>query len=97
MKGKVGLVLGFAAGYVLGSRAGKERYRQIQQVASKVWRSGPVQSVAQRVEGAAREQVQTAQNFVIVKSKSLLHAATAPKNSEDGAARDAAARGGSRS
>src|SRR3546814_17314066 len=31
MKGKVGLVIGLAAGYVLGARAGRERYEQIKE------------------------------------------------------------------
>jgi hypothetical protein len=43
MKGKLGLVLGLAAGYVLGSRAGHERYEQIKEQAAKVWNTDPVQ------------------------------------------------------
>ena len=29
MRGKIGIVVGLAAGYVLGSRAGRERYEQL--------------------------------------------------------------------
>ncbi len=29
MKGKIGLVVGLGVGYVLGTRAGRERYEQI--------------------------------------------------------------------
>ena len=29
MRGKVGLVIGLGVGYVLGTRAGRERYEQI--------------------------------------------------------------------
>lgn len=43
MKGKVGLVIGLAAGYVLGSRAGRERYEQIKAQALKIWNLEPVQ------------------------------------------------------
>lgn len=43
MKGKVGLVIGLAAGYVLGARAGRERYEQIKAQALKVWNLEPVQ------------------------------------------------------
>ncbi|QEW04468.1 hypothetical protein [Microbacterium lushaniae] len=43
MKGKVGLVIGLAAGYVLGSRAGRERYEQIKEQAVKAWHTDPVQ------------------------------------------------------
>lgn len=43
MKGKVGIVVGLAAGYVLGSRAGRERYEQIKSGFLQVWNTPPVQ------------------------------------------------------
>ena len=43
MKGKIGLVIGLTAGYVLGARAGRERYNQIAKFASSVWNTAPVQ------------------------------------------------------
>lgn len=43
MRGKVGIVVGLAAGYVLGSRAGRERYEQIKDGFLKLWNLGPVQ------------------------------------------------------
>ncbi|MCR2783325.1 MULTISPECIES: hypothetical protein [unclassified Microbacterium] len=43
MRGKIGLVVGLAAGYVLGTRAGRERYEQIKAQAMKVWELEPVQ------------------------------------------------------
>ena len=43
MRGKVGLVIGLAAGYVLGTRAGRERYEQIKAQVDKVWNLEPVQ------------------------------------------------------
>jgi hypothetical protein len=49
MMGKVSFVLGAAAGYVLGARAGQKRYDQIKTKASRMWSSEPVQS---RVETA---------------------------------------------
>lgn len=50
MKGKVGLVIGLAAGYVLGTRAGRERYEQIKTQAAKVWELDPVQAQVTRVQ-----------------------------------------------
>lgn len=35
MRFRTGLVVGFAAGYVLGSRAGRERYEQLASMARK--------------------------------------------------------------
>ena len=43
MRGKIGIVVGLAAGYVLGSRAGRERYDQIKSNLLKVWNTDPVQ------------------------------------------------------
>lgn len=50
MRGKVGLVIGLAAGYVLGTRAGRERYEQIKAQAKKVWNLDPVQEQVTKVK-----------------------------------------------
>lgn len=50
MRGKVGLVIGLAAGYVLGTRAGQERYEQIKEQAAKVWELDPVQNRVEKVK-----------------------------------------------
>ena len=44
MRGKAGLVIGLAIGYVLGTRAGRERYEQIKAQAAKLWEMEPVQA-----------------------------------------------------
>jgi len=54
MKGKVGLVIGLAAGYVLGSRAGRERYEQMKSQALKVWNLDPVQEQVGKVKDFAK-------------------------------------------
>ena len=46
---RMAFVAGVAAGYVLGTRAGKQRYEQIKDRAQQVWASEPVQ---QKVEVA---------------------------------------------
>lgn len=88
MKGKIGLIIGFGLGYVLGSRAGRQRYEQIKQTAEKVWESDGVQRVSNQVRGYVSDQVATAQNYVVGKGKQLLHVATAPKQAEDQAVRE---------
>jgi len=50
MRGKIGIVVGLAAGYVLGSRAGRERYEQIKSGFLKVWNTDPVQKQVDRVK-----------------------------------------------
>lgn len=47
------LVIG-AAGYVLGSRAGRERYEQIKRQATKAWNKPVVQDAADNVEQAVK-------------------------------------------
>jgi hypothetical protein len=41
MRFKFGLLLGFAGGYLLGSKAGRERYNQIMNVAGQIGQSEP--------------------------------------------------------
>lgn len=57
MRGKVGLVIGLAAGYVLGTRAGRERYEQIKAQAAKVWNLDPVQEQVGKVTDFAKSSV----------------------------------------
>jgi hypothetical protein len=53
MKGKILLVVGLGVGYVLGSRAGRERYDQIVAKAQQFWNDPRVKT-----------QVNNAQEFV---------------------------------
>lgn len=55
---RMGLVLGIAVGFVLGARAGRERYDQLVVLASKA-------RVSPAIQGAA--------GFVAAKATSLLH------------------------
>ncbi len=52
--GKLTFIAGMAAGYVLGSRAGRQRYEQIRRTSGKVWHSGPVQKQVFNAKEAAR-------------------------------------------
>jgi len=65
MKGKILFVFGLAMGYVLGTRAGRERYEQIKAGAEKVWMDPRVQ-----------EQVHTVEEFVKDKAPDLADKAT---------------------
>jgi hypothetical protein len=56
MKGKAGLVIGLAVGYVLGTRAGRERYEQIKSQWLKVWDTEPVQTQVTKVKDFAKSQ-----------------------------------------
>jgi hypothetical protein len=46
MRGKLMFITGLAAGFVLGSRAGREKYEEIRSSAKKVWEHPSVQEAA---------------------------------------------------
>lgn len=62
MKSKVMFLVGLGLGYVLGTRAGRERYEQLRASAEKLWTNPRVQTQVQRAEdyvrGAAPEVVE---------------------------------------
>ena len=62
MKSKVMFLVGLGLGYVIGTRAGRERYEQLRASAEKLWTNPRVQTQVQRAEdyvrGAAPEVVE---------------------------------------
>ncbi|GAA2226614.1 YtxH domain-containing protein [Herbiconiux moechotypicola] len=57
MRGKIIFAVGLATGYVLGTRAGRERYEQIKAGAEKVWNTPVVQSGVGKVQEFAGTRV----------------------------------------
>jgi hypothetical protein len=53
MRFRLGLTTGFATGYVLGTKAGKERYEQLRSAWQSLTNSAPAQQVGAEVRGAA--------------------------------------------
>ena len=51
---KITFLAGAAVGYVLGARAGKQRYEQIKRVSRKLWTSGPVEAKKADLKIAAK-------------------------------------------
>lgn len=64
MKGKLGIVIGLAAGYVLGARAGRDRYEQIKDQAEKLWNTQPVQKQVDKVKDLSKTAVAALPNAV---------------------------------
>jgi len=64
MFGKFKWLAGFGAGYVLGTRAGRERYDQIAQRAQQLWGDPRVQDKAGRATQALKEKADQAQQAV---------------------------------
>ena len=60
MRFRMGLTIGFATGYVLGSKAGRQRYEQIERTAKKVWASPPAEKIRHEVAEKVPEAVTAA-------------------------------------
>lgn len=61
MQGKIMFVLGAAAGYVVGTRRGRQGYEQLKRQASDAWQNPRVQATVQKtvdnVEQFAKDKV----------------------------------------
>lgn len=72
MRGKIAFVLGLAVGYVLGTRAGRERYEQIKRASQKLWDSPGVKRGRDQVGGYVSDVSSNLQDSVIDAGKSFL-------------------------
>ena len=57
---KLTLLVGVAVGYVLGTRAGRERYEQIKSGASRIAHNPKVQAAAGKAQDTVAQQAATA-------------------------------------
>lgn len=57
MRGKLQFIVGGLIGYVLGARAGRQRYEQIAASAKDFWEAPPVQRRVRQVRDAALEVI----------------------------------------
>jgi hypothetical protein len=76
MKGKVLFVVGLGVGYVLGTRAGRQRYEQIKGAAESVWNTPTVQNGVATVKDFALARVGDVSDTVLDNVKSLIGTAT---------------------
>ena len=64
MKGKILLLTGLAVGYVLGTRAGRERYEEIKSAANKLWNDPRVQKPVHQAQDFAKDKAPEVAEFV---------------------------------
>ena len=64
MRFRLGLVIGFAAGYYLGSAAGRERHEQINRMISKAKRSETFEELTGKARAAVDLGVERARDAV---------------------------------
>ena len=76
MRGKAALVVGLVAGYVLGARAGRERYEQIKAQAEKVWDQPVVQGQVEKVKAFGVSAMKSVPGVVWKGAKSVTGAAS---------------------
>ena len=76
MRGKILFVVGLGVGYVLGTRAGRERYEQIRKAAENVWNTPAVQQGVGTVKDFATARVGDLSETVLDGVKSFIGNAT---------------------
>jgi len=71
---KLSLLIGVGVGYVLGARAGRQRYDQMMGKAQQLMRNPRVQQKAEQVRHVAEEKADQAQHTVQEKATQAQHA-----------------------
>lgn len=79
MKARYFLIVGLGAGYLLGARAGRERYEQIRDKAKELWESPQVTRRREETVAYAKKQAP------VIKAKAESAAKAAPGVIADGA------------
>ncbi|POH57284.1 hypothetical protein [Arthrobacter glacialis] len=69
MKAKLTFLAGMAAGYVLGSRAGRTSYEKIKACATSIWNKDSVQETVTTVQHAVREHAVEAAHKLLQHTK----------------------------
>ncbi|MDP8953320.1 MAG: hypothetical protein M3N37_00040 [Actinomycetota bacterium] len=64
MRFRLGCVLGFASGYYMGARAGRERYEELNQLLAKARRSDAYQTATDKAKDLVDDKVERAKDLV---------------------------------
>lgn len=72
MKGKILFVAGLGLGYVLGTRAGREKYEELRTAALKVWNDPRVQKQVDNVEDFVKDKAPEVAEFVSDNAKKVV-------------------------
>jgi hypothetical protein len=73
MKGKILFVAGLGLGYLLGTRAGREKYDELKATALKVWNDPRVQKQVDAVEDFVKDKAPEVAEFVSDNAKTLVN------------------------
>lgn len=61
---RTGLIIGLGVGYVLGTKAGRERYEQLMRTAQSAWRSAPAEKMRSEVTSHMPDAVTNAMSRI---------------------------------
>jgi hypothetical protein len=90
MRGKILFATGLAVGYVLGTRAGREKYDQLMRAARGFWNDPRVQRRVDQVEEFVREKAPEVAEFVTDNAKKVVGRAPAATSTRGGGASSSA-------
>ncbi|MBF0672198.1 MAG: YtxH domain-containing protein [Salinibacterium sp.] len=72
MRGKILILTGLAVGYVLGARAGRQRYEDIKSKATQLWNDPRVQTKVEAVEDFAKDKAPEVADFISDNAKKVV-------------------------
>ncbi|MDH6182250.1 spermidine synthase [Microbacteriaceae bacterium SG_E_30_P1] len=76
MRGKILFVVGLGVGYVLGTRAGREKYEQIKSAASKLWNDPRVQKRVDDAQDFVKDKAPEVAEFLADGAKKVVSKAS---------------------
>lgn len=81
MKGKILFLTGLGLGYVLGTKAGREKYEELKNQALKLWNDPRVQKQVDAVEGFVKDKAPEVADFVTDNAKKVVGSVSGKKPS----------------
>jgi hypothetical protein len=72
MKGKILLLVGLGVGYVLGARAGREKYEELKATATKFWNDPRVQKRVDDAQDFVKDKAPDVAEFISDGAKNVV-------------------------
>ncbi|WP_343923305.1 YtxH domain-containing protein [Rhodoglobus aureus] len=80
MKGKILLVVGLGIGYVLGTRAGREKYEKIKTTAAKLWNDPRIAEQRHNAEDFVKDKAPDVAEFLADGAKKVVKQVASSKS-----------------
>lgn len=82
MKGKILLVVGLGIGYVLGARAGREKYEKIKATAGKLWNDPRITQQRHNAEDFVKDKAPDVAEFLADGAKKVVKQVASSKSNK---------------